>query len=255
METSVAHRKIELQSAEDFSYLIANVRRAAAAHINDAFPPVPSVTPDAQSGDPGDELRRQIETLVDEYIARTFALAAPNLTVNGLPVEDPSAFLGGDGDGNGERKGEDEKRDAPEELHEPFDGRKRERVLALAGQEEDLLREIAALKRKVPGAAAAGWAERVRAGIEADERLLEERRGEVARSVGEEDGRRDGEESRGKKGKGWLGDVGPLERQEDVERAFGTAVSTLGRLKADMPATVARMERARVAGEYVVPER
>jgi len=29
----------------------------------------------------------------------------------------------------------------------------------------------------------------------------------------------------------------------------------LGRLKGDMPATVAKMERARVAGEYVVTER
>lgn len=234
METSLAHRKIELQSAEDLNYLIANVRRAAAAHINDAFPPVPSSDP----SDGEDELRQRIEALVEEYISRTFALAAPNLTINGLPVADPSAFLV-----SGGGKTEDEK---PEEQHEPFDGRKRERVLALAGQEEDLLRDIAALKRKVPAAAAAGWGERVRGGVEADEKLLEKRREEIARLVGAEG--RDGE-------KGVLGDVAPLERQEDVERAFGGAVSTLGRLKADMPATVAKMERARVAGEYVVTER
>ncbi|RYP80994.1 hypothetical protein DL769_002174 [Monosporascus sp. CRB-8-3] len=54
------HRKIELQAPEDFSYLVANVRRAAAEHINEAFPPVDG----AQGGD--DELRTRIEELVNE---------------------------------------------------------------------------------------------------------------------------------------------------------------------------------------------
>lgn len=60
MESSTAHRKIELQSAEDFTYLINNVRRAAADSINAAFPPV-----DGADGH-GDELRMQIENLVNE---------------------------------------------------------------------------------------------------------------------------------------------------------------------------------------------
>jgi kinetochor protein Mis14/NSL1 len=47
----------------------------------------------------------------------------------------------------------------------------------------------------------------------------------------------------------------PLERQDGVERGFAGAVAALGKLKKEMPATVARMERARVAGEYVVTER
>lgn len=53
-------------------------------------------------------------------------------------------------------------------------------------------------------------------------------------------------------------DVLPLEemeRQAETKRAFGTAVEKLGKLKKDMPATVAKMERARVAGEYAVTER
>jgi kinetochor protein Mis14/NSL1 len=60
MDTAVAHRKIELQSAEDFTYLINNVRRVAAESINAAFPPVEG----AASND--DELRVQIEQLVNE---------------------------------------------------------------------------------------------------------------------------------------------------------------------------------------------
>lgn len=60
MDTSTDHRKIELQSAEDFTYLINNVRRAAADSINAAFPPVEG------AGGHGDELRTQIEQLVNE---------------------------------------------------------------------------------------------------------------------------------------------------------------------------------------------
>lgn len=60
MESASAHRKIELQSPEDFSYLISNVRRAAADNINAAFPPVQGA--DGQE----DELRVRIEELVDD---------------------------------------------------------------------------------------------------------------------------------------------------------------------------------------------
>ncbi|OTA06332.1 hypothetical protein A9Z42_0070670 [Trichoderma parareesei] len=53
-------------------------------------------------------------------------------------------------------------------------------------------------------------------------------------------------------GGGLLPGVSRLQRQEGVEDGFKSAVQGLGRLKRDMPAVVAKMERARVAGEYVV---
>lgn len=53
-----AHRKIELQSPEDLTFLINNVRRAAEEHVNAAFPPVDDGPDDA------DELRVRIEKLV-----------------------------------------------------------------------------------------------------------------------------------------------------------------------------------------------
>lgn len=56
------HRKIELQSPEDLTFLINNVRRAAEEHINAAFPPVDDGQDDAAAG--GDELRVRIEKLV-----------------------------------------------------------------------------------------------------------------------------------------------------------------------------------------------
>lgn len=54
-----ANRKIELQSPEDLTYLINNVRRGAAEHICAAFPPV-------EDDQEEDELRVRIEKIVDE---------------------------------------------------------------------------------------------------------------------------------------------------------------------------------------------
>lgn len=64
MEVTSAHRKIELQAPEDLAYLLDNVRRAATARVEEAFPPV-----DGAHGE--DELRVGIEDLVDQ-VGRCF---------------------------------------------------------------------------------------------------------------------------------------------------------------------------------------
>ncbi|KXJ90219.1 hypothetical protein Micbo1qcDRAFT_234831 [Microdochium bolleyi] len=226
METQ---RKIELQAPDDLAYLLANVRRAAAQRIDEAFPAVEGAPEE-------DELRSRIEQLVDEYISKTFTLAGPNLSINGLDI-DPSQIphlQESSGGGNPLQ---------PEEVFEPFDARKRQRVEDLSREEEDLLRDIAHLKKSVPAAAASSWAEAARTGIRADEEALEAAN-QRARDAA--DNRDDLTE-----GKGGLR-VDVLERQADVEAAFDQAVQGLIRLKRDMPAVVARMERARGAGEYVI---
>ncbi|KAK0725414.1 hypothetical protein B0H67DRAFT_482933 [Lasiosphaeris hirsuta] len=222
MEASV-HRKIELQAPEDFTYLIDNVRRAAADSINAAFPPVEGA--DGQE----DELRVRIEQMVNDYIIQTFTLATPNLTINGLPI-DPSHYFS--------------PTSAPLEpqiQYEPFDPRKRGRIEDLAREEEDLLRSIAALKRRVPSTTAANWAAATKAGVAADEAAL----ATVTVRV-EEDGATSGRKT--------LEGMGPMDRQAEAEAAFAGVVETLVRLKREMPATVAKMERARVAAGYVATE-
>lgn len=62
-DLSAHQRKIELQAPEDLTLLLANVRRAAAECLNEAFPPV-----EGAQGE--DELRNMIEELVEEV--RTF---------------------------------------------------------------------------------------------------------------------------------------------------------------------------------------
>ncbi|KAI0015826.1 hypothetical protein F4780DRAFT_785883 [Xylariomycetidae sp. FL0641] len=230
MDSSAAapqqQRKIELQSPEDLAYLLANVRRAGQARLDEAFPPVAQ----GETGGPDDELRTRIEELVNDYITQTFSLAAPNLSINGLPV-DPSHL---DGTAGGSQDPTQ-----PDEVFAPFDARKKARFEELAREEEDLLRDLARLKRGVPGAAARAWADAARRGVRADEDALAAALARARASLHD----------------GLLSGAGPLERQPDVEDAHAAAVRGLGRLKAEMPAVVARMERARRAGEYVVTER
>ncbi|KAI3401130.1 hypothetical protein diail_276 [Diaporthe ilicicola] len=265
-----AHRKIELQSPEDLTYLINNVRRAAEEHINAAFPPV-----DGQDDAAGeDELRVRIEKLVADYISQTFTLAAPNLSINGFELDAktfPAVYLATpaasppSGGRNLRRRQQQQQQEPVEEVqYEAFDGRKRARVEELAREEEDLMREIAALKRRVPAAAAAGFADGFWEGVRADEAALARAREEVVGALGDDAGQEEevGEGEEGgvkkrdsKKTKPVLDDIGPLERQAGVEAGYEGIVGTLGRLKREMPATVAKMERARVAGEYVVTER
>lgn len=159
-----------------------------------------------------------------QYITKTFTLAAPNLAINGLDI-DAAPYLSDT--------------TPSEPVYEAFDERKHQRVLDLAREEEDLLAEIATLKRNVPPRVAASVSENVREGMRADDAAVEER-SEAVLNVDE------GEVTRGMEVSG----VG-----EDGEERWGGAVGGLGRLKREMAAVVARMERARIAGEYVVTQR
>lgn len=333
-----ANRKIELQSPEDLTYLINNVRRGAAEHIHAAFPPV-------EDDQEEDELRVRIEKIVDEvrfaffffflgtiphrqnirliswpsscpvvfngkraaqnpergeedtlppqkteranartqtqYISQTFTFSAPNLSINGFDLDAstfPAVYLSSsspsDPSSPPKKKirasSKKQKQSQQQQIiqYEPFDARKRARVEELARQEEDLMREIAALKRKLPGAAAQGYADGFWDGVRRDEEAAaaavqqhsprEEDDGHDNNDGQENNTAGTNDEARTKKDKKkplLEGVDGPLARQAEVQRTYAGVVGTLGRLKRDMPATVAKMERARVAGKYVVTER
>lgn len=125
------------------------------------------------------------------------------------------------------------------------------------------MREIAALKRRVPAATAKGFADGFWEGVRADEEALgRAREGAAAAGAGGDGQEEEGDEKeeaegdeKSSKTKAMLDGIGPLERQAGVEAGYGGVVEALGRMKREMPATVAKMERARVAGEYVVTER
>ncbi|KAH7369840.1 hypothetical protein BKA65DRAFT_6180 [Rhexocercosporidium sp. MPI-PUGE-AT-0058] len=118
------------------------------------------------------------------------------------------------------------------EEHEPFNTKLFERAKDLARQEEDLIEEIAALRRKVPGAVAENVKREYKEGMEADEAVLARLEEQMERGHAD------------------LG-VGRLERQEDVERGWERGVKGLESLMRTMPETVARKERAEKAEAYV----
>lgn len=177
-----------------------------------------------------------------QWVQRTVTLAAPNLSINGNESVDPTPYLA--------PNISDLAAQEPEERYEQFDARKRQRYHDLAGQEQDLLQEIASLKKRVPVGVATQWSDKITRGMKEDQEIHERVKEEVvARTEGQQ--QVDANEVAKTKKRKMLGDV-KLERREEVEVKFGEVVGTLGRLKRDMPATVAKMERARVAGSYVV---
>ncbi|KAI7095068.1 hypothetical protein KC352_g39217, partial [Hortaea werneckii] len=84
--TEAAHRKIELQSPADLTYLIANVSRAAREKIDKHLPP--DAAPEGE-----DAMRKRVEQLVEEYIRNTFNAAKNSMSINGMDSREMDAEL------------------------------------------------------------------------------------------------------------------------------------------------------------------
>jgi kinetochor protein Mis14/NSL1 len=112
------------------------------------------------------------------------------------------------------------------EEHEPFNTKLFERAKELAREEEELIEEIAALRRKIPRIVTENTKRGYKEGIEGDEEALKMREALLK----EEGGAHMGLET--------------LERQEGVESHWEKGVKGLERLMRTMPETVARKERA-----------
>ncbi len=122
------------------------------------------------------------------------------------------------------------------EEHEPFNTKLFERAKDLARQEEDLIEEIAALRRKMPGVVTDNVKKDYKEGIETDERILRVVEEKVVQ---------------GERGTADMG-IERLERQDQVEANWGKGVKGLEGLMRTLPETVARKEKAERAEEYVI---
>jgi kinetochor protein Mis14/NSL1 len=112
------------------------------------------------------------------------------------------------------------------EEHELFNTKMFERAKELARQEEELIEEIAALRRKIPTVVTESARRVYKDGMEGDEEQLRRR-----------------EEMMKERENPQLG-LTALERQEAVERNWEKGVKGLERLMKTMPETVAKKERA-----------
>ncbi|KAE9369517.1 hypothetical protein N431DRAFT_307864, partial [Stipitochalara longipes BDJ] len=202
------HRKIELQSPDDLQYLVSNIRRAANEKIDKDLPPI--------EGE--DKMRECVEELVHSYVNDVFHKAAVNITINGL---DPSEELISNILVNSTSPSHHEI-----EEHEPFNTRLFEKAKERTREEEELIEEIAALRRRVPVSIAESTKRIYKAGVESDEdqlRTMQELRKEQTGSQ--------------------IG-LGALERQDGMEANWEKGIKGLERLMKTMPEMVARKERA-----------
>ncbi|KAL8854062.1 MAG: hypothetical protein Q9221_001185 [Calogaya cf. arnoldii] len=211
------HRKIDLQSPADLTYLHTNIKTSARQKLDLAIPV--SATP---TNEPNDSFRPQVQQLIQDYISRTLTLALPSLAINGLDAE-PSMLVSDDG--TNENVEDDSN-------YEPYDPRLAERLRTLYRQLEWEHTRVAELRREAPGAAARAYVERLEALKELER--AREREVEVEMEGVREAG---------------LGNIG-LERGEDVEKTWGRGLEGLVEL-GRVTDVVARMERAKKAAEVV----
>lgn len=91
------HRKIELQSPSDLTYLTNQIRTAARQKLDLHLPPVPSTDETANAPD---ELRRSVEDLVEMFVAQVLQGMRQNISINGIDIVQSNSE---DGVANGDR--------------------------------------------------------------------------------------------------------------------------------------------------------
>lgn len=224
------HRKIELQSPGDLTYLTSQIRTAALSKLDLHLP--------AQPSDSADDLRAQTSSLVDAFIASVLHGLKTNITINGVEVV-PAARGGGFGFGDpttaaatdaayGAERMETEGVPAgvEKEEFEAFDEKLRVRVAEAVAKRDRLVGAISKHRRETPVLAARRFEE-------AFERENDGFEGVVRAQV--ESARVDA-----------CAD-GPMDvsvkREEEVRRNWERAVEGLGRLNKGLPETRARLER------------
>lgn len=212
------HRKIELQTPSDLTYLTTLIRHAASQKLDLHLP--------AQPTDSADDLRARTSSLVDAFIAQVLAGLKSNISINGLDVV--AAPRGGGfalADGMDVDTVEGEGVDGVErEEFEAFDEKLRQRVAEAVARRDKLVAGISRHRRETGVKSARRFEEGFLAG-----------EGEVeGLSIGRE--REEDEEAE-------LGLGLELMREEEVRRNWERAVEGLGRLNKGLPETRARLER------------
>lgn len=211
------HRKIELQSPQDLSYLTSQIRTAARQKLDLHLP--------AQTSDTPDDLRAQTEVLVDAFVAQVLAGLKSNITINGLDVVTQSrggGFEGGDAM-DVDTEGGVGVEGVEKEEFEAFDDKLRSRLAEQVSKRDKLVASISKHRRETPAAAARRWEEQ----FEKEAEVLEtQRTNSLEQANVQEDGLHV-----------------DMKREEEVRRNWERAVQGLGSLQKGLPETRARLER------------
>ena len=160
----------------------------------------------------------------NQFVNRTFTLAHPSISINGLPSLPPAEYA------------------QPVDEYEAFDGRLHARVAELAALVEQRTLQNANYRRAVPRAVVAAY----EAAIDAEERSAARlRKGWEAKL-----------EAAAAATEGTAGLlVKEIDRRDEVERTRLRATEGLGRLKSTVPEIGGRLEKAVLAADYVLEKR
>ncbi|KAI7164769.1 hypothetical protein KC349_g415 [Hortaea werneckii] len=206
--TEAAHRKIELQSPADLTYLIANVSRAAREKIDKHLPP--DAAPEGE-----DAMRKRVEQLVEEYIRNTFNAAKNSMSINGMDSREMDAELA--------------KAQEGEEI-EPFDTKLAQRIQNLSAQIEQRTLDLANLRRNAPAETSKRFQDSFAKQTEDYDTQLqkdEQMKLDEARSTHME--------------------IGEMDRLDEMQTAWTKGTEQLQELRTGLGSTVARMEKAEKA--------
>ncbi|KAF8458219.1 hypothetical protein BDZ91DRAFT_743285 [Kalaharituber pfeilii] len=266
-------RKIELDSLDDLRYLYDNIIKTARDKIEAHFHDVVGA-----AGGPGEVVlgRHQWAEVQRGYINRTFELASPNISINGIDTNKLSNPNGQDvnsqplpatNTASGSQPASIiDLLNAPVEEFEPYDRTLHSRVQSLYSEIENTTLKVARQRREVPHKAARKYekllerelreSDKVVEGIIKEGEELRKSRGLVHSAATRSDGDGDvemggtGEESKGElmnlggqKTEGW-------ERKDEMKRDWNRSMVLMEELKKSVPATAHRLQRAKDALEY-----
>ncbi|RKF72920.1 putative kinetochore protein [Golovinomyces cichoracearum] len=210
-------RKIELQSLDDLQYLVSNLRRAAYGKIEQDLPSIEGEDP----------MRMCVESIVSQFIEDIVKSVSSNITINGLePTQSSLDTI---------IKSKVNTTATEIEEYEPFDSRLFQKAQKLAHQEEDLIEEIATLRRTIPRQLITSTKAEFKDSLEKDESLLKSLEDHLKTSQTTSAN---------------LGLVA-LERQDAIERDWNKGVQGLGALMRSLPEMVAKKSRADEVEKYV----
>ena len=202
------HRKIELQSPADLTFLTSQLRTAARQKLDLHLPPV------SDTSEP-DELRRHVEDLVDSFVAQVLRGIRENVSINGIDVVQQQRGSGDETEIVEEGVSEVEK-----EEYEVFDEKLRGKLSSTIAKRDNLIAKISQQRRTTPSTAAAAFQQQF------------ERENEVLLQAQVQEQELD------------IADLEALQRHDEMARNWERAVEGLGRLNKGLPETRARLERA-----------
>lgn len=211
------HRKIELQSPGDLTYLTSQIRTAARQKLDLHLP--------AQPSDSADDLRAQTEVLVDAFVAQVLAGLRNNITINGLDVVAQSRGGGFGEDDEMEGVVAEGVHGVEEEEFEAFDEKLRVKLAKEVEKRDKLVASISKHRRETAKQSARQFEEQ----FQQETQVLEEQRREGA------------EKAQALSEEGEL-DI-KIARDDEVRKNWERAVEGLGRLNKGLPEARARLER------------